>query len=1013
MSPRRVGATSVLALGFLAGPAVPADPPASQLDRGFTETVRPFVQTYCVACHGGAQPAAQFDLRKYSDLPTVVADLSHWSLVLTRLSSGTMPPKVVKQPDPETRQRVVDWIAALRKEEARKNAGDPGIVLAHRLSNSEYNYTVRDLTGMDIRPAREFPVDPANPAGFDNTGESLSMSPALLNKYLQSAREVANHLVLKPDGIAFAPHPVLVETDRDKYCVNQITDFYKRQDTDYADYFLTAWRYKNRAALGKPKATLADFAAESKVSPKYLATIWQTLEETKEDIGPLAKLHSMWREVPAPNAAEPDAAKAACERMRDFVVQLRAKLELRFPDLAVPGISRTAQPFLMWRNRQYATHRRDYDRGALQVEGEVQAAPTQMATKAAENPDELIPAAPPPKRHPPDADLHVPAGQRPLYEAAFARFSAVFPDAFYIAERGRYFPDNTRDKGRYLSAGFHNLMGYFRDDAPLSDLILDGKQQKELDELWKELDFVASANIRTYIQFYLFESREAAKGPEGGATPLPDNEITSEARIRKVADSYLARARASKNATAIQAVEEHFKWVNDGIRWVESARIQAEPAHLKALQQFAEHAYRRPLTQAERDDLVKYYRSLRDKDGLSHEDAMRDSIVGVLMAPDFSYRMNLVASAATAKPARPGIAPLSGYSLASRLSYFLWSSMPDQQLLAHAAAGDLSNPEVLAAQARRMLKDDRARGLAVEFGGNWLDFRRFEENNAVDRERFPSFTNELREAMFEEPVRFFEDVIRNNRPVTDFVNGNDTFVNDILAQHYGIANVHPKPNEWVRVEDARAYGRGGLLGMSVFLTKNAPGLRTSPVKRGYWVVKRVLGEEIPPPPAAVPELPRDEAKMDLPLRDMLARHRQDPSCAACHQRFDGFGLAFEGYGPVGEKRTTDLAGRPVDARAAFPGGGEGEGMEGVRKFIREHRQNDFVENLCRKMLAYALGRSLMLSDEPAIEDMRNKLSASGGHFNTLVESIVTSPQFMTGRKPETVAAAQKGESHGR
>jgi hypothetical protein len=306
-----------------------------------------------------------------------------------------------------------------------------------------------------------------------------------------------------------------------------------------------------------------------------------------------------------------------------------------------------------------------------------------------------------------------------------------------------------------------------------------------------------------------------------------------------------------------------------------------------------------------------------------------------------------------------------------------------------------------------MLKDDRARGLATEFGGNWLDFRRFEQHNAVDRERFPSFNTDLREAMFDEPIEFIVDVTRNDRSVLDFLYANYTFVNPVLAQHYGMTGITFKSNEWVRVEDARPFGRGGLLPMSVFLTKNAPGLRTSPVKRGYWVVKRVLGEEIPPPPAAVPELPRDEAKLELPLREMLAKHREDPSCAACHARFDSFGLALEGYGPVGERRTKDLAGRPVDAHAAFPGGSEGAGREGILAYIRAHRQNDFINNLSRKLLVYALGRSLMLSDEPTIEKMSAKLAANGYRFSTLVENIVTSPQFLTKRGPDV--PAQKGE----
>jgi hypothetical protein len=976
--------------------AAPADPPPLALERTFTETVRPFLTSYCIGCHTGEHAPAQLDLHKYLDVQSVAADIDRWGTIFTRLSSGTMPPKSVKQPDDAARRQITDWISAFRQQEARKHSGDPGTVLAHRLSNSEYNYTIRDLTGADIRPAREFPVDPANPAGFDNSGESLAMSPALMNKYLQAAREVADHMVLTPGGIAFAPHPALAETDRDKYCVTRIIDLYQRQDTDYADYFQAAWRFRHRAELGQPKVSLAETAAAAQVSRKYLATVWSALE-TKEDIGPLAKLQNMWRALPPANAG-PGAVTAACRQMRDYVVGVRAKIEMRFPDLSISGVNRTAQPFLMWRNKLYATHRLDYDRGALQVEGEYQPPAERPAKKQSgdEANDDLIPDAPGALRHPPDPDLHVPAGQRAAYEAAFARFSAIFPDHFYVSERGRYFPDNTRDKGRFLSAGFHNLMGYFRDDKPLYDMVLDAQQQKELDELWREMDFIASTTTRTYMQFYLFETRLAAKGPEGSA-PIPEQEITSQARIRAVEDTYLQRARAAKNETATKAIQEHFDSVNQTIRWMETARVQAEPVQLNALRQFAARAYRRPLTPAEADDLMSYYHSIRQK-GLGHEDAMRDLVASILMAPDFCYRINTVAKRAGASD----VGPLTDSALASRLSYFLWSSMPDDKLLAHAESGDLHKPEVLAAETRRMLQDPRIRGLAVEFGANWLDFRLFEQHNAVDRERFPMFDNDLREAMFEEPVQFFLDVIRRNRSILDFVYAPDTFVNAPLAKHYDMDTVHPAPGEWVHVGDARPFGRGGLLPMAVFLTKNAPGLRTSPVKRGYWVVRRVLGEVIPPPPAVVPELPRDEAKLDLPLRDVLARHREDASCAACHARFDTFGLALEGYGPVGERRTHDLAGHPVDVHAEFPGGA-GDGLEGVRSYIRKHRQKDFGENLCRKMLAYALGRSLILSDDPLIDKMRASLAANQYRFDTLVESIVTSPQFLNGRRPVITA----------
>jgi hypothetical protein len=503
---------------------------------------------------------------------------------------------------------------------------------------------------------------------------------------------------------------------------------------------------------------------------------------------------------------------------------------------------------------------------------------------------------------------------------------------------------------------------------------------------------------RTFVQFFLNESGEARGLRREAEGPRPaDKEITSEAVVHELHKAYLTRIAEMNNADANKAIDEHFAWVNAELRWVEKAKLESEPRHLDALLDFARRAYRRTLTPAERNDLVAYYRSLRQKDGLSHEDAMRDSVVAVLVSPDFAYRIDLV-------DANDRIRPLNDFALASRLSYFLWASMPDEELLAVAAKGELKKPEVLLRQARRMLKDPKVRGFVSEFGGNFLDFRRFEEHNAVDRERFAAFDNELRQAMFEEPIRFMLDVVQQNRPVTDLLFATHTFVNPVLAKHYGMPDVAGPADTWVRVDNADKFGRGGLLPMSVFLTKNAPGLRTSPVKRGYWVVKTVLGEHIPPPPAVVPELPRDEAKLDLPLRELLAKHRENKACAGCHARFDSLGLVFEGYGMIGERRTKDLSGRAIDDSATFPGGMTGTGLDGLRAYVRAHRQQDFVDNVSRKLLSFALGRSLMLSDDILVDSMRAKLIKDSYRFDSLIEGVVTSSQFRNKRGGEELSA---------
>ncbi len=993
----------VAAMVAMSLPVRGVDATTAKIDDAFANTIKPFLVTYCVKCHGEEKTEGDLDLAAYSSMSAVVKDSGRLDAVLERLDAEEMPPKKAKQHPPmESRKQAIGWFQALRDSETRRNAGDPGLVLARRLSNSEYDYSIRDLTGVDLRPTREFPADPSNMAGFDNSGESLVMSPGLLNKYLQAARNTASHLYLKPDGFAFAPYPMLVETDRDKFCVQQIIDLYHRQNIDYADYFEAAWRFKHRAALGQPDAAVKDVAVDSNVSAKYLATILATLDGEREQVGPLVKLQSMWAALPQPGASISDSVRIRCEEMRDHVVQLRKKVEPRFLNITAGKVSGSRQPLLIWKNTQYATHRRSFDPAQLQVADESPAVfpdEPEPDSNGEFGPGKTVLI----KNTPSDPDLAVPAGERTRYEAAFARFCSVFPDMFYKQERGRNYFDTSKDRGRYLSAGFHNVMGYFRDDQPLCELLLDDQQQKELDDMWREMDFVASTTTRMYVQFSSSGEARGRLGDndevENAAAAQPeDKEAASEIKIKALEKKYLALTEGGSEV-GIQAVKDYFRWINATTRATEKARVEAEPSHVAALQRFAERAYRRSLSSKEEQDFVASYRSLREQDGLSHEEAIRESVVGVLMSPDFMYRIDLV-------DAEEGIHSLSDYALASRLSYFLWSSLPDKELLDHAAAGDLHQPEVIAAQALRMIDDPRIRAFAVEFGGNWLDFRCIEGISTVDAARFPEFTSELKEAMFEEPVRFLIDILQRNRPVLDCLYAKDTFVNATLARHYRMPEVGIGSDGWVRFADASRYGRGGILPMAVFLTKNAPGLRTSPVKRGNWLVKNVLGERIPAPPADVPELPQDEAKMDLPLREMLARHRADPNCAACHARFDSMGLAFEGYGMIGERRESDLAGRPIDSSATFPSGENGAGLDGLRQYIRDQRQNDFVNNLCRKVLTYALGRSVMLSDDSLIKMMRGKLEADDYRFRSLIESIVTSKQFLNKRSSSHLATTE-------
>jgi mono/diheme cytochrome c family protein len=948
-------------------PAVVAEPAVEKV----SEDHRRLMQKYCWSCHSATQAEASLDLQQDDSVESIIRHHTTWQIVIERLKAGEMPPADAEQPTAEERTQMVSWLESLFQKEADRNSDDPGVVLARRLSHAEFDNSVRDLTGADIRPTREFPVDPANEAGFDNSAESLTMSPALFLKYVAATRSVADHLVLTPRGFLFAPFPCVTETDRDKFCVQRIVDFYRRHEVHYDRYFYTLWKYSRLADAEQTPERLTDLAEDDELSPMYLATLNLALK-SPESKGPLAEIQTFWKSSIATAASESDA-QLACRKMDLLLREIREDLSDPIPRVSIKGVSAGSQPLIDWWNEQQANARRSFP-----GDGD-------------------------------DAEL----------DEARRRFCQIFPDKFFVASRGHYSNADLGADVRLLSAGYHLMQGYCRDDRPLQELVLSDADRQQLDQLWDDLEYVTQAPLRQYKDFLFFERAEPpqfAAGPEFDFARPENKDVTTSESIQRMRTMYLEKALEQQASDEGQrAIESYFDSMNRRIRWIEDMQKSAESAHLEELQRFAARAWRQPLNNASEEDLIGFYRSLRDKEQLSHEDAMRDCVASVLLSPRFCYRADLGAmpdaggkqlSDADQALKSPPSRALTDYELASRLSYFLWASLPDNELLQVASTGELSDPPVLRAQVDRMLNDPKVRGLATEFLANWLEIRRFEEHNAVDRERFPAFDDDLRSAMFEEPIRFFTDLIQRDGSVDELIAAEHTFVNQSLAEHYGVPwkselpNQSPKQStsEWQRVDSVNSVGRGGLLPMSVFLTKNSPGLRTSPVKRGYWVVRRLLGEHIPAPPPNVPELPKDESELgELSLSQLLARHRDNVACASCHDRFDAIGLIFEAYGPVGEHRTLDLAGHPVQTEAAFPNGQAGRTLDDLRSYILTERRNDFELNFVRKMLSYALGRSLQLSDTATVQSVREQMVSNHRSIRAAIHGIVASPQFLRKR----------------
>jgi hypothetical protein len=519
------------------------------------------------------------------------------------------------------------------------------------------------------------------------------------------------------------------------------------------------------------------------------------------------------------------------------------------------------------------------------------------------------------------------------FEAAFADFRSLFPKALCYA---RIVPVD--------EVVTFNL--FYREDDQLKRLMLDDAQSQELDRLWEELLFVSQEPVE------LVDVYEQLMG------------YASQDRSDLVKSFGPMRGRLEARAAAFRR-----------------AAVDAEPLHLAKLHDFAARAFRRPLRPEETRELNELYAELR-RDDLPHEQSFALTLARVLVAPAFLYKAESPGPGA-------GPQPVSDAELATRLSYFLWSSLPDAELLHVAAAGRLHETETLLAQTRRMLRDPKARRLAEEFGTQWLHVHGFAEHDEKSEEVFPTFAA-LRGAMEEETILFLADFLQNDRSILSLLDADHTFLNEELAKHYAIAGVDGP--QWRRVEGVRKHGRGGILGLASTLATQAGASRTSPILRGNWLSEVILGEKLPKPPKNVPLL-AETVPEGLTERQLIARHSSDAACAKCHMRIDPFGFALEKYDAIGRFRTQDAAGLPVDAATKLMDGTPIDGPEGLRSYLLNDRRDTFERQFCRKLLGYALGRAVQLSDEPLLDEIQAKLAADGHRVHVAIEAIVASPQF--------------------
>ena len=422
----------------------------------------------------------------------------------------------------------------------------------------------------------------------------------------------------------------------------------------------------------------------------------------------------------------------------------------------------------------------------------------------------------------------------------------------------------------------------------------------------------------------------------------------------------------------------------------------------KIISALAPRAWRRPVTKAEITSLMKFT-ALAKAEGQSAEQGIQLAIQAMLVSPHFLFRIERDPDPADATRTHR----LSDFELASRLSYFLWSSMPDEELFGLARAGKLRDPDVIDAQVKRMLADPRSAALADNFSGQWLETRNL-DSVKPDPQKFPDWGPDLRDAMKAETRLFFDYILRENRPISEFLDAKYTFLNDRLAKHYGIDGVTGPEFRRVELTDGK---RGGILSHASVLTVSSYPTRTSPVIRGKFVLQNILGAPPPPPPPDVPALDEQAVGNTGSMRQQLEKHRASPVCASCHSRMDVLGFGLENYDAIGKWRTMD--GKfPVDSSGTLPSGKTFSDPAGLRTLLTDELP-DFVHCLTEKMLTYSLGRGLERYDSRTVDEIGRKVAASGYRFQTLIYEVVRSLPFQSrrgevlntekGAKPKEVA----------
>jgi len=905
-------ALSLIALWSLVAVGQSSRPASS-----FDSAVKPFLAKNCYGCHNEKLSSGSLDLTQFKTSASIAAHRDRWDLILRRVKSGEMPPAAMPRPNETELRAATKWMEGEFDRVDALAKPDPGRVTARRLNRAEYNYTVKDLLGVDFRPADDFPQDDTG-YGFDTIGDVLSLSVVQMEKYLSAAESVARTAVYGPqvskptmaryqpagrrrpgdfDNLFFNTHPWLSVNDYDESGLSMPNSFHVMHLFPVtAEYVIRATPDNGSRPPGSEALEMAAFVDGKVVGT---TTVDGQLEGKTQEFRTKITAGEHWIAVGFPRQFE------------GLPLLYGAKNPSKRP--APPPRGRR---------------------------GGFNGAPGGGAGRGGAGNGGALPGAGPNLTGAPGGGtpLTGPPGQPNPQSAALTGAPPGDP--------GLTGPPGAGRAGRGGAGGANAGAANNNDDA--------------------------ASNV-----FFT-----PAGAPPGTRLARPDN-------------------------MGIQSLEiggPHNPEVHpsaDSLKKVAICDIRIAGCDRKILTNLARLAYRRPVTKEDVDPLMAQIARVKQR-GDSPEEQLVVGIEALLVSPSFLFRVekdrapkSTPASRVAAKPeaAEPSADAhyLSDFELASRLSYFLWSSMPDDELLRVATQGTLRRPEVLNAQVRRMLKDPKMSRFVENFGGQWLQFRGL-ESHQPDFYLYPAFDNYLRISMVRETEMFFENLIREDRNILEFLDADYTFANEYLGQYYGLRDV--KGPEFRKVSLATT-PRRGILGQASMLTISSYGNRTSVVLRGKWVLENLLNAPPPPPPANVPDLEQTKIGVDATLRQKMESHRANAVCASCHSKMDPIGFGLENFDATGNWREKDGK-SPINAVGTLPDGRTFNGPVELSKVLRTE-SNAFAQCLTEKVMIYALGRGLEPYDRLALKKITTGVAANQYRFSSLVLEIVKSLPFQMRR----------------